>query len=293
MRAFVIIFIAAFSPLILPPTKSAELPSPSANERIFPAKGVIRGINLADKNLTIEHGAISNFMAAMTMPFNVKNTNELKGLSVNDEISFQLHVTPTDSWIDRIVKTGTVAANENPMPVQPSPENPLWACQFTNELGQAVSLNDFRGQALAVTFIYTRCPLPNACPRLSKNFQEASEKLAAMTNLPANWHFLSITFDPEHDTPTTLKNYGELYNYNPAHWSFLTGSPDKIAELAQLADLRYEPDSGFINHDFRTLIVDASGRLQTIFPVSGDLSDSIVAEMIKAVSATNQTALLP
>ncbi|HVU27723.1 MAG TPA: SCO family protein [Verrucomicrobiae bacterium] len=278
-------------------TKSAELPLSSADERVFPAKGAIQGINLADKSLTIEHGAISNFMAAMTMPFSVKDTNELNGLRVNDEISFQLHVTPTDSWIDQIAKTGTAAAHENATPVQPppaqSPENPLWSCQFTNELGQAVSLNDFRGQALAITFIYTRCPLPNACPRLSKNFQEASQKLAMMTNLSSNWHFLSVTFDPEHDTPQTLKNYGKLYDYNPAHWSFLTGSPDKIAELTRLADLRYAPDSGFINHDFRTLIVDASGRLQTIFPVSGDLSDSIVAEMVKAVSATNQTALLP
>ena len=84
--------------------------------------------------------------------------------------------------------------------------NPLWYYKFTNELGQAVSLNDFHGQALAITFIYTRCPLPNYCPRLSKNFQEASQKLESLPGAPTNWHFLSISFDPQFDTPAVLQS---------------------------------------------------------------------------------------
>ena len=167
-------------------------------------------------------------------------------------------------------------------------KNALWSYKFTNELGQAVCLNDFHGQALAITFIYTRCPLPEACPRSSRNFAEASLKLSSMPNVGTNWHFLSFSFDTDFDQPAVLQKYGASYGYKPAKWSLLTGPQDKIAELARLSDVTYESDHGLYNHNLRTLIVDASGHLQTVFPVSGNLSDSIVAEMIKAVAATNQ-----
>jgi protein SCO1/2 len=157
-------------------------------------------------------------------------------------------------------------------------------------LGRPVSLNSFHGQALAITFIYTRCPLPNYCPRLSRNFQEASKKLESLPGAPTNWHFLSISFDSEYDTPEVLKDYGNSYQYHPAHWSFLTGPPDKIAELARVSGVTYEYDEGLINHNFRTLIVDGNGHLQMIFPISGDFSDSIVTELIKAAAVTNQPA---
>jgi protein SCO1 len=161
--------------------------------------------------------------------------------------------------------------------------------QFTNELGQAVTLSSFHGQALAITFFYSRCPMPAFCPRLSKNFQEASRKLEAMTNAPANWHFLSITFDPQSDTPPVLKAYGEFYQYDPAHWSFLTGAPDQIGALARSVGVSYKSNGGMMDHNFRTLIVDAAGRLQMIFPTSGDLSDQIVGQILKAAAVTNQT----
>jgi protein SCO1 len=161
--------------------------------------------------------------------------------------------------------------------------------QFTNELGQAVALNSFRGHALAITFFYTRCPMPEFCPRLSQNFQEASRKLEAMTNAPGNWHFLSITFDPELDTPAMLKAYAERYHYDPAHWSFLTGAQEQIDALARAAGVTYKPNGGTMDHNFRTLIFDATGRLQMIFPTSGDLSDQIVEQILKAAAATNRT----
>jgi protein SCO1/2 len=235
-------------------------------------------------------------MAAMTMPFKVKTSKELAGVRAGDEVLFLLHVTDTESWIDQIVKIGTVPmaekakpSNSQPAQVQVAPaKNPLLDYKFTNELGQAVSLNDFRGQALAITFFYTRCPLPEYCPRLSKNFQEASQKLESMAGAPVNWHFLSISFDPEFDTPVMLKAYGESYQYDPAHWSFLTGPPDKIAGLARGSGVSYESDNGTINHNFRTLIIDAAGHLQTVFPTGGNLSGQIVTEIIKAAAATNQ-----
>jgi len=102
--------------------------------------------------------------------------------------------------------------------------------------------------------------------------------------VPANWHFISVSFDPAFDSPEILQHYGQSYGYDPAHWSFFTGPPDKIAALARGAGVQYEADDGTINHNFRTLIVDPQGHLQMIFPTSGDLSDQIVSEIIKAAS---------
>ena len=264
-----------------------------AQPQIFPASGVVLAVNPDKGEIVIRHEAVSNYMAAMTMPFQVKSAGALAGLQAGDEVSFQLHVAETESWVDQIVRTGTA-----PLPPPAAPANPpaagsaesLLDYKFTNELGQAVSLNGFRGQALAITFFYTRCPLPDYCPRLSKNFQEAQQKLCALTNAPANWHLLSVSLDPEFDTPAMLKAYGESYRYDPAHWSFLTGPPDKIGRLARQSGVAYESDGNTIYHNFRTLIVDASGHLQTMFPVSGDLSDAIVSEIIKAAAVTNRPA---
>jgi protein SCO1/2 len=258
--------------------------------RTFTARGVILEIKPDHTRVVIRHEAIANYMDAMTMPFPVKEPDVLAGLKRGDEVGFQLHVAETESWVDHFVKTGTVSLGEektSQASVEPSPahsDKSLLDYKFTNELGQAVSFNDFRGQALAITFFYTRCPLPDYCPRLSRNFEEASQKLEAMTNAPANWHFISVSFDPAFDTPETLRNYGQSYGYDPAHWSFFTGPPDKIASLARSAGVQYEADDGTINHNFRTLIVDTQGHLQMIFPTSGDLSDQIVSEILKATS---------
>jgi protein SCO1/2 len=260
-----------------------------SNMQTFNARGVILEIK-PNHIVVIRHEAISNYMAAMTMPFPVKDPSALAGLERGDEVMFRLHVTDTESWVDHFTKISKVALPSEPQPPKMSAANSekwLLDYKFTNELGQAVSFNDFRGQALAITFFYTRCPLPDYCPRLSKNFQEASEKLQQMTNMPANWHLISVTFDPEFDTPAVLKNYGEDYHYDPTHWSFLTGPPDKIAEFAHASGVEFEADGGTINHNFRTLIVNPQGHLQTIFPVSGDLSEQIVSEIIKAMTSNS------
>jgi protein SCO1 len=279
--------------LIRPNAKSTELPGMvESSARVFAAKGVVRELDPEAQTVTISHEAVSNFMGAMTMPFKVRDVAEMTGLHPGDEVTFRLHVTPTDSWVDQITRIGTVPLSQSkPLPPEPQPihgRNPLWYYNFTNELGQPVSLSDFHGQALAITFIYTRCPLPNYCPRLSRNFQEASQKLNSLAGAPTNWHFLSVSFDSQFDTPDVLKAYGQSYQYDPKHWSFLTGPPDKIAELAQESGVHYESDNGLINHNFRTLIVNGNGHLQTVFPMSGDFSDSIVAEIIKAAAVTNQ-----
>jgi protein SCO1/2 len=263
--------------------------------RTFPARGVILEIKRDTSQLVIQHEAISNYMDAMTMPFHVKDPAPLNELKRGDQVTFQLHVTADESWVDHLQKIGVTPLPENKTnsqpvaPLAPRPDKSLLDYKFTNELGHAVSFNDFRGQALAITFFYTRCPLPEYCPRLSMNFKQASQKLAAMTNAPTNWHFISVSFDPQADTPEILKNYGKTYGYDPAHWSFFTGPKEKIAELARDSGIKYELESGTINHNFRTLIINPAGHLQMVFPISGDLSDQIVSEILKATAKTNSS----
>ncbi len=167
----------------------------------------------------------------------------------------------------------------------PGGRHPLMDYAFTNQFGEPVTLSSFAGQALAITFFFTRCPNPDYCPRLSKNFEEASNRLASMVTAPTNWHFLSVTIDPEFDTPAALRIYAKRYQHDPRYWSFLTGPIDKITELAGQSGVTFEPGKGLLNHNFRTLIIDARGNLQMSFPIGGNISDGIVEEMLKAAAA--------
>jgi protein SCO1/2 len=307
--------VLGFGLLVTGRAAAAELPAlpdqPGTNLQTFQARGIVKEVAADGRKAVIAHEAIPNYMEAMTMPFKVKEPGELAGLRPGDNVLFRLRVTDTESWIEGISKTTSAqpvgqasrssggrptlgpskagetpsAAGETPAPLR---RHPLLDYPFTNELAQAVRLSDFRGQALAITFFFTRCPIPEFCPRLSRNFEEASAKLSAMPGGPTNWHFLSVTFDPESDTPAVLRAYGERYQYNPKHWSFLTGPREQINELASGSDVKFEPASGFINHNFRTLIIDAAGHLQMIFPTSGNLSDAIVDEVLKAAAVPSR-----
>jgi len=272
--------------------------SSQAGTTNYLVRGVLREVKQAEHQLVIAHERIPNFMETMTMPFNVKDDTLLTSVAPGEKVTFQLHVTGTESWIDHVGKLDdaqSVPSSQSDFAKRDfHPEgstnsaagsgsnNPLRHYKFTNELGKSVSLSDFRGQAIALTFFFTRCPIPEFCPRLSRNFEAVQRKLTAMENAPTNWHLLSVTFDPAHDTPEVLRTYGASYRYEPEHWSFLTGPEDKISELARLCDVKFDPDNGLINHNFRTLIIDASNHLQMVFPTSGDISESIVQELIKA-----------
>ncbi|MDB6035456.1 MAG: electron transport protein SCO1/SenC [Verrucomicrobiales bacterium] len=239
----------------------------------------------------IQHEKIPGYMDAMTMPFKAREPRVLDGLQAGDEVRFRLLVTEDESWIEDVRKIGHRQI-EQPAPgpqvtnsPAEKPRHPLLDYAFTNQLGKPVRLSDYKGQALAITFFFTRCPIPDYCPRLSKNFQEASQTLAGMPNAPTNYHFLSVSFDTAFDTPEVLKAYAERYHYDPAHWSFITGPQDKITELARLSDVTFNKDgSGFFDHGFRTQIIDAKGRLQMSFPIGGNLSDAIVSELVKAAA---------
>ncbi len=266
--------------------------SPSA-PREFAVKGVIRKLEPESGRVVLAHEAIPGFMEAMTMPFLAKPASSLAGLKAGDSIAFRLFVAEDESWIEKIVKIPALPSEPAATSREPSTvaahsrRHPLLNFAFTNELGQPVRLADFRGQVLALTFFFSRCPIPEYCPRLSKNFEEASQRLRKLAGAPTNYHFLSVTFDPEFDTPARLKAYAERFGYDSNHWSFLTGPADKIGELARLSGMKFERNGVLFNHDLRTLIINPNGRLQTMFPVGGNLSEAIVGEILKAAGATN------
>jgi protein SCO1/2 len=259
--------------------------------KAYETGGVLREVKETGRVAVIQHDKIPGYMDAMTMPFKTRNAKVLEGLQPGDEVRFRLLVTEEESWIEGVQKIGHRQL-EQPKPSIPTTNNPIAKSRhplldyaFTNQFGKPVRLSDFKGQALAITFFFTRCPIPDYCPRLSKNFQEATRNLATLPSGPTNYHFLSISFDTAFDTPEVLKAYAERYHYDPAHWSFITGPQEKITELARLSDVTFNQDgSGFFDHGFRTQIIDANGRLQMSFPIGGNLSDAIAAELIKAAA---------
>ena len=262
----------------------------------FQVQGTVKQLEPDGRTAVIEHQAISNYMPAMTMAFRVKDTNQLVGLHAGDAISFRLLVTRDESWIDHVIRSKLavpVAAEKEVNSGggalgQTRPTHPLMNYTFTNELGQPITLAEFRGQALGITFFFTRCPIPEYCPRLSRNFEEASRKLSALPNGPTNWHFLSVSIDPQMDSPSVLRASAQRYHYDPKRWSFLTGPVEKVRELARQSGVTYEPENGLFNHNFRTLIIDPAGHLQTSFPIGGNLSDAIVNEIVKAAAVTDR-----
>jgi protein SCO1/2 len=264
----------------------------STNRQMFDVKGVVKALRPNRKEIEIKHEAIPGYMPAMTMPFDVKDTNELTGLQINQPISFRLTVTDTEGWVDNIRTQGPApeVAVSSPATNQPvhvvqtlQVGEPLPEYHLTNQLGQTITTTQFKGRALAITFLFTRCPFPTFCPRLANDFEETQQKLLTLQGGPTNWHLLTISFDPEFDRPSVLKAYAEGHHYDPAHWSFATGDLGDVSALGDLFGLAFWHDStGSITHNMRTAIIDANGRLQRVFEGKDWNSAELAAEMVKA-----------
>jgi protein SCO1 len=269
--------------------------SPDTNLQTFQVRGLVISLNPAGKEVQIKHEAIPGYMPAMTMPFDVKDTNDLAQLKPGDPVSFRLTVARTDAWIDQIVKASAAAQTNGPptsgmfrqvRDVEPlSVGEVLPACQLTNQFGQAFSTADFRGQAMAITFLFTRCPFPTFCPRMAVSFAETQGKMLARAGGATNWHLLTISFDPQFDTPAVLKAYGERFKYDPQHWTLATGSLVEVTAIADRFGLVFWHDeNGSISHNLRTAVIDARGRIQKLFEGNSWTSDELAAALQSATS---------
>jgi protein SCO1/2 len=236
----------------------------------FEVFGQIRSLDLPNKTVRISHEEIRDYMPAMTMPFTVKKSALLKEIVVGDRVKFELMVDKNDSWISRIEKTATDAAREAETitPAMALPDRETERIQvgqmvpdfdLIDQDGRPVRLSNFRGQAVLLTFIYTRCPLPNYCPLMSKNFADLQQRLSK--EFANRYHLLSISMDPDFDRPEVLKAYAGRYAASEKDWSFATGTAEQINFVAGLMGLFYAQEKGVISHDLRTAVISADGRL--------------------------------
>lgn len=239
----------------------------------FPLRGEIVRIDSAQMRVTVSHQAIPNYMNAMTMPFKVHDAALLRGLSVGDSIQATLAVSRTESWLEQIAVVGK---GETPPPLSPEaiitakvfrPGEPFPDESLLNQDGKALRLSSFRGKVLALTFIYTRCPLPDFCIRMSSQFARIQKSLRAEGSLNGKWHLLSVSFDPKFDRPAVLQRYAREYGADFSTWDFLTDADTTGPVIRRLADglgLEYSADEGLIDHNLRTVIIGPDGNLSKV-----------------------------
>ncbi|RPH37753.1 hypothetical protein EHM92_01880 [bacterium] len=236
----------------------------------FPLRGEVVGIDTAKRVVTIAHEAIPDYMNAMVMPFKVKDPSLLQGIAIGDSIGATLAVSRTESWLEalRVLRKGENVEAAPPEEIEskrlfhegaPLPEE-----TFVNQEGTEIRLNDFKGKVVALTFIYTRCPLPDFCIRMSEHFRRLQKLLAGEPALSGKWHLVSISFDPGYDRPRMLKQYGRNYGADFSTWDFVT-DPDSSGRMMQrFAEgfgLTYVPEEGAFMHNLRTALVDKEGKL--------------------------------
>lgn len=273
MRYFLLIL---FSVLIFSACQKPQAQTASPEAKHFKLKGKIVAVDKAKKKATVAHDAIAGYMDAMTMEFPVKDDFVLNDLTKDADIRADLIVDKDAFWLENFQITS--AANPN----QPAPainenvgqigkEIPDFA--LTNQDGKRISTKDFRGKALALTFIYTRCPLPEYCTLMSKNFSDLALQLQNSPELKDKIRLLSISFDPQTDTPQKLKEYGLGYlgkNAKPDFivWQLATGTDAEVRKIADFFGLQYQTDENnkaVINHSLVTIVIAPDGRLQKIF----------------------------
>jgi protein SCO1/2 len=153
--------------------------------------------------------------------------------------------------------------------------------EFTDENGNHIHLSDFRGRVLAFTFFFSRCPLPDFCPRMSKDFAETRQLLLHAPDAPTNWQFLSISFDPEFDQPSVLSSYADFFRGGSAdRWLFAAAPTNTLAELSPRLDLIVMHEGVNISHNLRTVVLDPQGRIARQFDgnawTSRELADAII-----------------
>jgi len=248
-------------------------PSAAAAEKPYPLKGVVVSVDAAAKKVVVRHEEIPGYMDAMTMPFNVAEPKMLEELRPGDEIEAKLLVGEKASRLEGIVVSRHgPAPREQTIPEQgpygrPGDKAPLTA--LVGQDGAPLSLADFKGKAVALTFIYTRCPLPDFCPRMNAQFAEMEAALAKEPALYAKTQLLSVSFDPEHDTPVVLREYRERFlrsvkGVAPSHWKFATGTPGNVRDFATFFGLTVLKTGEQFVHSLATAVVAPDGKLFSI-----------------------------
>jgi protein SCO1 len=271
-----------------PAATSQSMVSPSVQPRKFLMRGKVVQVDLKNGSVVIDHQAIPGFMGAMTMEYRVKDPNVLTELHPGDHLNATVLSSRADSIeLDDIVITAQAKPDYKPEKEYHVPQRGDAVPNFKllNQSGRTIDLGQFRGKVVLITFIYTRCPLSDYCPRMSRNFAEIDRALNADPKLRDDTHLLSISFDPDYDTPKVLRSYGEAYTgrYTKEkfeHWDFAAPLPKDLSEVEEWFNVGVTPaKDGSLTHSLSTCVVGKDGKVLAWFPTN----DWTTAEVLDAV----------
>lgn len=237
--------------------------------KYYRVDGMVLRVDPERQNIVVSHRAIPGYMGAMVMPFRVRRAAEMQGLAPGSRVEFRLVVTKRSSFVQRVRSKGSdtegIAEDGGekirlPRPAeQVVPGSVVPDFTLIDQSEHPVHFSDFRGKVVAVNFIYTRCPLPDVCPRLSANFARLQRKFAG--RLGTDLVFLSVSIDPQYDTPAVLSRYAKIWGAKAEAWYFLTGDSREVEKAAGRFGLVYWPEEGLLTHTSRTGVVARDGRL--------------------------------
>jgi len=278
-------------------SNTAPATTTAANYKVYHLRGKVVSTNSATGEVTLNHEAIPGFMDAMTMPYKLKDPNILSDLHPGDTITADVLVSQNadaDVLLDHIVVIAQAKPDYKPMVFYhvPAPGDAVPDFKLRNQDGRAIHLDQFRGKALLITFIYTRCPLPNFCPLVTHNFAVINRQLAASPALYSRTHLLCVSFDPDHDTPQRLRAYGAEYIGSDArnafsHWDFAVPTKPELLEMAKYFDVGITHGADdTITHTLSTTLIGPHGKVAQFYPGNEWTPDQVVAD-VKKVAASS------
>lgn len=268
----------------------------SSDFKVYKLKGKVISTNLKTGEVTVNHQAIPGFMEAMTMPYKVKDPNVLGELHPGDVITADVLVSQTpdaDVLLDHIVVVAQGKPDYKPTSQYhvPSPGDQVPDFKLRNQDGRTISLSQFRGKQLLVTFIYTRCPMPDFCPRVTRQFAQIDRQLQSDPAVYNKTHLLCVSFDPENDTPARLRAYGATYIGSDAksafaHWDFAVTDQATVDKMAQYFDVGITRDSdAAITHTLSTTLIGTDGKVSNFYPGNEWTVDQVLADVKHAAGA--------
>jgi protein SCO1/2 len=263
----------------------------SATEKHYDLKGKVVAVDKGQRVITIAHEDIKDYMPSMTMPFNVRDDWVFEIAAPGNHIAANLIVDGTELWLEEVVLTEDTTSAAGTTPVEgagPNAGTEVPDYRLINQDGKTIRLHDYKGKALLLTFIYTRCQDPNQCTLMSSNFAAIDQELQKQPELYDKTHLLSISFDPAYDTPKVLRSYGASYtgkysDENFAHWEFASGSADEVKGVAQFFGLKYFQDtpSGTeqVIHSLRTALIGPDGKVIKVYRGNDWKPDELLKEI--------------
>jgi len=257
----------------------------TSNEKRFDFKGKVVAVEPEKHSVTVSHEDVKGYMPAMTMPFTVRNETDLMILAPDDEITATLVVDGKQTWLEELIITrqsATAAAMPGVSMAKEGDEVPNFTLR--NQDNREIHIKNYRGRTLLLTFIYTRCPVPDYCSLMSDNFAQIDRTLSQDAALYEKTHLLSISIDPSYDTPQVLRSYGAAHteryqNETFAHWEFAGGTTEQVKKIAEYFGLTYFPENDQIIHALRTVIINPDGKVAKIYTGNEWKPEEVVAEI--------------